>query len=159
MQIVNLSSISGQTIRSPKGKYHLTRHSVSQALGGIKDVGPWGGGHPFDVEYFRIAPGAANFPFHSHAAQWEMYLFVSGTGQVRGPEGSAPVAAGDSVIFKPGEAHQIVNTGEAELVYFAVADHPQADVCTYPDTPGKLAIKPDPRCFMINEASYYELED
>jgi methylated-DNA-[protein]-cysteine S-methyltransferase len=66
---------------------------------------------------------------------------------------------GDSIIFKLGEAHQIRNTGNAELVYFVVADHPQADVAIYPDTPGKLVIKPTLKCFTMNEASYYEPEE
>jgi hypothetical protein len=62
MQIVNLSSIPAQQVQSPKGKYKLSRQSISQVLGGIKDVGTWGGGHPFDVELARVAPGTANFP-------------------------------------------------------------------------------------------------
>src|SRR5271155_5838415 len=116
MQIAKLSSIPEQQVTSPKGRYRLMRQSISLALGGIKDVGTWGGGHPFDVEQVRVAPGAANFPFHAHAAQWEMYLFLSGQGEIRGPDGISAIQAGDSVIFKPGEAHQIRNTGNAELI-------------------------------------------
>lgn len=159
MQIVNPASIPAQQIESPNGKYKLLRQSISQALGGTKDVGTWGGGHPFDVEQVRIAPGAANFPYHAHAAQWEMYLFLSGRGQVRGPENTAEIAAGDHVLFKPGEAHQIINTGPDDLVYYVIADQPMADIATYPDAPGKLAIKPPIRCFTMNEASYYEPGD
>lgn len=159
MQIANISSIPAQQVASPNGKYRLTRQSLSQALGGLKDVGTWGGGHPFDVEHVRLAPGSANFPFHAHAAQWEMYIFTSGSGEVRGPESMAAVTAGDTVIFKPGEAHQVLNTGESELLYYVLADHPQADVATYPDTPGKWAIKPHLKCFIMKEVSYYEAEE
>ena len=35
---------------SPQGKYSLARRSLSIAAGGQKDVGTWGGGHPFDLE-------------------------------------------------------------------------------------------------------------
>jgi uncharacterized cupin superfamily protein len=159
MKIANLSSIPEQRVSSPKGKYQTVRQSISLALGGIKDVGTWNGGHPFDVERVRIAPGAANIPFHAHAAQWEMYIFVGGHGEVRGPDGISAIQAGDSVIFRPGEAHQIRNTGNADLIYLVIADHPQADVATYPDTPGKWVIKPPIICFTMNETSYYEPED
>ncbi len=159
MQIVNLSSIPARQIQSPKGKYKLSRQSISQALGGIKDTGTWGGGHPFDLEQVRLAPGAANFPFHAHAAQWEMYLFLGGTGQVRGAEGMADVSAGDHVLFKPNEPHQIINTGSIELIYYVIADNPQADICTYPDTVDKWAIKPHHKFFTMTDANYYEPED
>jgi uncharacterized cupin superfamily protein len=159
MKIAKLSSIPEQRVSSPQGKYHIVRQSISQALGGIKDVGTWGGGYPFDVEQVRVAPGAANFPFHAHAAQWEMYLFLSGQGEIRGSDGISAIQAGDSVIFRPGEAHQIRNTGNAELIYLVMADHPQADIATYPDTPEKWAIKPQSKFFTMTEASYYGPED
>jgi uncharacterized cupin superfamily protein len=158
MEITRLSEIAAQEERSPKGKYHFLRQSISQALGGIKDVGTWGDGHPFDVEYFRQPPGAANFPFHAHSAQWEMYIFLQGQGSVRGPESTIAIEAGQSIIFRPGEAHQILNTSENELSYFVVADHPLADVVTYPDT-GKWFIRPQEKCFTLTESSYYEPGD
>ena len=156
IKVAHLSEIPARQVRSPQGKYQLRRQSVSEALGGIKDTGEWGGGHPFDVEFFTLAPGAANFPLHAHAAQWEMYLIVSGLGEIRGAEGSVPVAAGDHVMLAPGEPHQIRNTGEADLTYYVVANQPRADVITYPDTPGKFGVKPGLGFFTRNEADYYE---
>ena len=158
MKIAKLSEIPAREIRSPHGKYHLVRQSISQALGGIKDVGTWGGGHPFDVEYFRLPPGAANFPFHAHSAQWELYIFVKGHGSVRGAETTTVVEEGQSIIFKPGETHQILNTSEGELSYLVVADHSLADVIAYPDT-GKWGIKPQGKFFTLTETSYYEPGD
>jgi uncharacterized cupin superfamily protein len=156
MHKANLSSIPEQEIKSPHGRYHLHRRSISQALGGKKDVGDWGGGHPFDLEWVRLPSGAANFPYHAHFAQWEMYVFVSGQGQVRGPSDSVSVEAGDSVIFEPGEAHQIINNGPAELIYYVIANHNRADVVAYPDTPGKWGVKPQLKCFTMVETPYYE---
>jgi uncharacterized cupin superfamily protein len=153
MKIAKLSEVSAREVRSPEGKYHVVRQSISQALGGIKDVGTWGGGHPFDVEYFRLPPGAANFPFHAHSAQWEMYIFLKGRGRVRGPESTITSEEGQSIIFRPGEAHQILNSSENELCYLVVADHSLADVVTYPDT-GKWVIKPQQKCFTLTEISY-----
>lgn len=158
MKIAKLSELPAREVRSPRGKYHVLRQSISQALGGIKDVGTWGGGHPFDVEYFRLPPGAANFPFHAHTAQWEMYIFLRGRGSVRGPESTITIEEGQSIIFRPGEAHQILNTSENDLCYFVVADHALADVITYPDT-GKYVIKPQQKCFIPTEIGYYETGD
>jgi uncharacterized cupin superfamily protein len=158
IEITRLSEIAAQEERSPKEKYHFLRQSISQALGGIKDVGTWGDGHPFDVEYFRQPPGAANFPFDAHSAQWEMYILLQGQGSVRGPESTIAIEAGQSIIFRPGEAHQILNTSENELSYFVVADHSLADVVTYPDT-GKWFIRPQEKCFTLTESSYYEPGD
>ncbi len=159
IKIARLSEIPAKSTRSPHGKYQLERRSVSQALGGTKDVGEWGGGHPFDVEHFTLPPGAAGFPFHAHAAQWEMYLILSGSGEVRGAEGCEPVSAGDHILCAPGEPHQIRNTGTSDLTYYVIANHPRADIATYPDTPGKFVIKPGLQCFTMNEAAYYEPEE
>jgi len=59
-------------------------------------------------------------PFHAHFAQWEMHIFLQGRGSVRGPESTIAIEAGQSIIFSPGEPHQILNTGENELSYFVV---------------------------------------
>jgi uncharacterized cupin superfamily protein len=158
MNKVQLVSIPEEEIKSPHGKYQIRRRSISLALGGKKDIGTWGGGHPFDLEWVRIAPGAMNFPYHAHTAQWEMYVFVSGRGEARGPLETIPVEAGDSVVFAPREAHQIRNTGEADLVYYVIADHHPAEVAVYPDT-GKWGIKPQGKYFTMAEASYYEPGD
>src|SRR6516164_4870385 len=69
--------------RSPRGRFHLFRRHISEALGAPRDAGVAGGGHPFDVELTKLPPGATNFPFHAHAAQWEVYLVLSGSGQLR----------------------------------------------------------------------------
>ena len=72
---------------------------------------PFGDGRPFDVELTRLPPGAVNWPFHSHAAQWELFLVLAGQGKARTPEGVVALAAGDCLLFAPGEAHQLTNPG------------------------------------------------
>ncbi len=158
MQKVHLDSIREDDVKSPRGRYHLYRRNVSIPLGGKKDIGTWGGGHPFDLEWVRIPPGAANFPFHIHAAQWELYAFLEGHGEVRGPDETVTVKAGDHVLFPPGAGHQIRNTGTADLVYYVIADHHPAEVTTYPET-DKRGIKPDGKIFEMKEVPYYGPED
>src|SRR5262249_47337902 len=103
MHIINESKVQEEHRISPKGGYEMFRKHISLALGGVKDVGPWGGGHPFDVELARIPPGKKNFPLHSHAAQTEYYIIISGSGLLlHGKGASQPVKAGDHVILSPG---------------------------------------------------------
>ena len=99
-----------------------------------------------------------NFPFHAHYAQWEMFIFIAGLGELRGPDETIVVGAGDAVIFPPGDAHSIRNTGTADLVYYVIADHALADVVFYPDR-GNWLVKPQRKCFMMAETNYYNEGD
>ena len=143
---------------SPQGKYVLARRSLSLAAGGQKDIGTWGGGHPFDLEIQRIPAGKTNFPFHEHTAQWEAYYILSGSGQVRTPKRKEAVKPGDYLVFPPGEAHQLINTGSADLTFFVIADQPQADVIHYPDS-GKWMTKPHRKAFEMQEVDYFKGEE
>ncbi len=143
---------------SPQGKYGVRRRSLSQAAGGPKDTGTWGGGHPFEVEIHRVPPGKVNFPFHAHSAQWEAYYILSGFGVVRGPKGKEVIQAGDYLVFPPGEAHQIHNHGEEDLTFMVIADQPQADIIHYPES-GKWLMKPQKKCFQMNEVEYFAGEE
>ncbi|HVY71858.1 MAG TPA: cupin domain-containing protein [Verrucomicrobiae bacterium] len=158
MNKVNLDQIDWFEQRSPKGRFHVFRKNVSTALGGKRDIGEWGGGHPFDLELYRMPPGATNFPYHSHASQWEMYLVVDGTGQVRTPAGWEPIRAGDTFLCPPGEPHQIQNNGTVDLLFYVIADNPRADVNHYPDS-NKWGVKPQRKFFTMQEVDYYHGED
>ena len=159
MRILNESDVPEEHRLSPKGRYELHRRHISLALGGIRDTGAWGGGHPFDVELARLPPGKRNYPAHSHAAQTEYYLIISGSGTVRDGAGTdQPIRAGDHFIVPPGEAHQIHNSGDTDLVYYVIADHHRAEVTTYPAT-GKRQIKPEMRIVTLADASYYDGEE
>lgn len=152
------SAIKWVEQRSPRGRFHLFRRHISEALGAPRDAGIAGGGHPFDVEHVRLPPGATNFPFHAHAAQWEVYIVISGSGELRAGDTVAKVAAGDSFVCPPGEPHQLKNTGAAELVYYVIADNPPADIITYPES-NKWFVKPHRKSFTIQEVDYYANEE
>jgi len=143
---------------SPKGTFGLARRSLSIAAGGQKDIGTWGGGHPFDLEIHRIPPGKINFPLHEHSAQWEAYYILSGSGKVRTPKGKETIKAGDYLVFPPGEAHQLINPGFEDLTYLVIADQPQADVIHYPDS-GKWMTKPQRKVFEMAEVDYFKGEE
>jgi uncharacterized cupin superfamily protein len=158
MQIVNQSGVPWEERRSPKGRFHLFRRHLSEPMGAPRGAGVAGGGHPFDVEMTRLAPGAANFPLHAHSAQWELYIILSGSGEVRAGDTATAITAGDVLMCPPGEAHQLRNTGQEELIYYVIADNPPADVGYYPDSQ-KWAILPQRIFFRMQEVPYYEDEE
>ena len=102
-------------------------------------------------------PKAVNWPFHSHSAQWEFYHIVSGRGQVRTPDGNFSVQEGDCLIHPPNEAHQMINTGAVDLIYYVVADNPPSDVTTYPDSKKIKISGQDP--MRVRTADYYDGEE
>jgi uncharacterized cupin superfamily protein len=158
MNKINRGEVREETRSSPQGKYQLFRRHLSLALGGKRDVGTWGGGHPFDVEFVRIPPGAKNFPLHQHSAQWEFYLILEGRGEVSDGTAVQELEPGDALLFQPDSSHQFTNTGAADLVYYVIATNQQADVTFYPET-GGWSVKPQRKHFVMNEVPYYQPGD
>lgn len=158
MNKINLAEVPIEERRSPKGRFHLLSQDISRALTGANGLGKSGLTQPFEVELVRLPPRAVNWPFHSHSAQWEFYLIVSGRGEVRTKEGMFDVREGDCVIHPPGEAHQIKNTAAVDLVYYVIGDNPPSDVCHYPDT-NKWAVPGLERPVRIQAADYYDGEE
>jgi uncharacterized cupin superfamily protein len=89
-----------------------------------------------------VPPGKRAFPFHSHRVNEEMFYVIEGSGEVRIGKEAFPIRAGDIIACPSGgpeSAHQIVNTGSAELRYLAVSTKEPLDVCEYPDS-GKIGV-------------------
>src|SRR5579872_3156913 len=118
---INTSKLVESAWSSPKGKFAGAGKEISESLGRKRLSMDLLERHPFDVEICRIPPGKTPYPYHAHSAQWEFYHVISGSGIVRDREGTTPVEAGDAFIFKPGEPHQITNTGTQDLVLYVVA--------------------------------------
>ena len=162
MKKVNIKEIKEDPWESPKGKYVVAFTGISEALGrdpsSLDLTKRW----PFDLEISRMPPGKSNFPFHAHAAQWEMYLIVSGKGSVRDKDGTTDVVAGDAFIFGPNEPHQITNSGDVDLVYYVIADNPIGESGYYPDS-GKWKVNKTSQADRVvikgNEADYFDGEE
>ena len=157
MNRINLAEVPIEERRSPKGRFHLLSQDISRALAGANGLGKHGQ-QPFEVELVRLPSHATNWPLHSHSAQWEFYLIVSGRGQVRATSGVFDVREGDCFIHPPGEAHQLTNSGAADLVYYVIGDNPPSDVCHYPDS-NKWAVPGMERPVRVQPASYYDGEE
>src|SRR5881227_2546014 len=139
MRKVNLKDVEWQTRQSPKGKFGRRTKEISVALGREPESLDLRKRHPFDLALVRIPQGKTLCPYHSHSAESEMYLVVSGKGKVRDKEGWTEVAAGDAFFFGPGEAHQLANAGDEDCVYYVIADNPRGDMCHYPES-AKFAV-------------------
>lgn len=89
-----------------------------------------------------VPPGKKAFPRHAHHANEEMFFVVSGEGTYRLGEETYPIREGDVIGAPAGDAstaHQIVNTGSAELRYLGFSTRLDPDVTEYPDS-NKFAV-------------------
>lgn len=158
MSHVHLPSLPWEEQRSPGGKFHSVCRNISVALGGIRNGGTWCGGHPFDVQVRRIPPGASICPFHSHLAQWELFVIKSGRGTVRAGSETHVVTQGAVFVHPPGEPHQLTNTGAADLEVLIIADNPPLDAFHYPDS-DKWGLRPPGKYFRMTETGYFDGEE
>ncbi len=155
MKKVNLNDIPWTERKSPKGRFHIFRRSVAKAFRSAKTGPKLPGQAPFEVELVRVPPGTANFPFHSHAAEWEFYLIVSGTGTMRAGKKSVRIKTGDCLLNPPGEPHQIINTGERDLLYYVIANNSVADIWHYPNS-DKWGFTVGPKIFKLSPIPYFD---
>src|SRR3954453_2346229 len=123
MKKINIADLKEETWTTPKGKFAAAFKGVSEALGRKRDLTDLAERHAFDLEICRIPAGKLNYPYHMHSAQWELYHVMAGRGKVRHQDGMTPIEEGDAFIFGPGEAHQIMNDGEDDLVVYVIADN------------------------------------
>lgn len=161
MRKVNIQDVPEQQHHSPKGKFEVYYKDISVELGRERESFDLLKRHPFDLTLVRVPKGKSLCPYHSHSAEFELYLVVSGRGNVRHKDGTTEVGAGDAFLFIPGEAHQLTNGGDEDFVYYVIADNPIADSCFYPDS-GKFAVRKESSDYVIvrgEDAEYYDGEE
>ncbi|MBI4622028.1 MAG: cupin domain-containing protein [Verrucomicrobia bacterium] len=158
MQTIHIPDLPWEEQHSPTRKFHSFCRNVSLALGGLRNTGTWGGGHPFDLQIRRIPPGAAICPFHSHFAQWELFVVQAGNGTVRASGETHAITTGEVFVHPPGEPHQLINTGSIDLEVFIIADNPDLDAFHYPDS-HKWGLRPPGKYFRMAEVCYFDGEE
>ncbi len=159
MKKVNTDQLAEVEWESPKGNFKGAGREVSIALGRVPESTDLLERHPFDVEILRIPPGKAPYPYHSHSAQWEFYHVISGRGVARDADGETDIEPGDAFVFKPGEAHQLRNTGDEDLIVYLVADNPIGESWHYPDS-GKWGVQSPQKIRLRSEGlDYYDGEE
>jgi uncharacterized cupin superfamily protein len=90
----------------------------------------------------EVEPGKRAFPYHNHHGNEELFVVLSGSGEVRIGAATHPVRAGDVVACPAGgpeTAHQIVNSGTATLRYLGISTMKDPEVVEYPDS-GKFGV-------------------
>ena len=115
-----------------KGKFDARMGEVAIMLGAQK----------LGYNVTEIPPGVAAFPFHNHRNNEEMFFILAGSGELRLGYERHPLRAGDIVACPPGDrttAHQIINTGSANLRFLAVSTMLNPEICEYPDS-GKFSV-------------------
>jgi uncharacterized cupin superfamily protein len=155
---INVDDVPWDEWWSPKKKFHGASKELSIALGAQRNTPTDSGGHPFDLELQKLAPGECGCPFHSHAAQWELFLITRGRATVRAGHERHELVAGDVVLHPPREPHQILNPGPDELEFLLIADNPPVDYCHYPDSQ-KWGLREPRLFFRPNEVEYYDGEE
>jgi uncharacterized cupin superfamily protein len=157
-RVVHPDSLPWEEWTSTNRKYRGTSKELSIALGAKRNTPTGLGGHPFDLELSRLAPGECGSPFHSHAAQWEMFLILAGHGTVRAGSETHTVKPGDVVLHPPGEPHKITNRGETELLFFLITDNPPVEYWHYPDS-NKWGLRAPRKFFRTTDVDYWDGEE
>jgi uncharacterized cupin superfamily protein len=159
MRKINSAEITEEVWSSPKGKFGMTDKLISELLGRQPKSTDLRERHPFDLEICRVPAGLKHCPYHSHSAQWEFYIIISGAGTVRHQDGNSPIGPGDSFVFKPGEAHQIQSDPTQDLVFYVIADNPVGESCYYPDSQKWIVRSPERRLIRSDNLDYFDGEE
>ncbi|MFP4564605.1 MAG: cupin domain-containing protein [Spirochaetia bacterium] len=103
-----------------------------------------------------LEQGKYSYPYHFHHNAEEIFLILSGNGELRTPAGIAEIHEGNIIFFEKGEsgAHQAFNPHATPLVYIDLRTVDSLDVCEYPDS-GKVNILPKRDIFQRGKDSGY----
>lgn len=158
--ILNLSE--APVLSDSHGDHFAYSMSPLAAGLGAKDIG---------ANVTRVPPGKAAFPIHHHRANEEHFFILAGSGVLRYGQQNYDVRVNDYIVTPPGgpeRAHQLVNTGDEDLVYLAISTMVIPEVVGYPDT-GKTGVRIAPgrepaSRFLVDEdkkntRSYWQDED
>lgn len=89
----------------------------------------------FGVNLTRLAPRSPSSVRHAHTKQDEFIYILAGRPTLRTNDGETRLGPGMCAGFKAGtgDAHQLVNDTEEEVVYLEIGDRSPDDAVTYPD--------------------------
>ena len=101
-----------------------------------------------EVYFYSIPPGKANYPYHYHCANEEVFHIITGKGTLRTPDGEMIISEGDVIVMPANEngAHQLINTSDSPLVYLEVKTSAIPEICIQPDSNKAILISP-PKIF------------
>jgi len=98
-----------------------------------KSLGDYTGLTGFGFHLIEVSPGKESTEYHMHYHEDECCYVLSGSGVVVINEQEYPIAAGDFIAYpKGGDAHTMINTGDAPLQCIVVGERLAFDVGDYP---------------------------
>jgi uncharacterized cupin superfamily protein len=137
--IVNLDELDPQPMPAP---FAPTGDTAERYAGRIAPIGARIGMKQMGANLTVIGPGKRAFPFHNHHGNEELFIILDGRGELRFGPDRHPVRAGDIISCPSGGpevAHQLINTGDTDMRYLAIATSRSPEVAEFPDT-GKYAV-------------------
>lgn len=101
----------------------------------------------FGVNLTRLPPGSASALRHAHEKQDEFVYILEGSCTLVTDAGETPLSAGMCAGFRAGtgDAHHLVNQGNADCLYLEVGDRTRFEKVTYPDDDLMILPGPDGR--------------
>ncbi|MBI3481298.1 MAG: cupin domain-containing protein [Nitrosomonadales bacterium] len=89
----------------------------------------------FGVNLTRLLPGAGSSLRHAHARQDEFVYILQGHPVLLTDAGETQLSPGMCAGFKAGtgNAHQLLNRTDAEIIYLEIGDRSPGDSVVYPD--------------------------
>lgn len=150
--IIHLNELNLREKESPVFEFCWKTSEDLSAAAGQKD---------FCSNIRVLEKGKYSYPYHYHHNSDEIFVILSGKGDLRTPDGIKCVGTGDVLLFERGAeaAHQIYNGNDEPLVYLDLRSLNKLDVCEYPDT-GKVNILPRRDIFHKGgSADYFDGEE
>jgi uncharacterized cupin superfamily protein len=104
-------------------------------------VGARAGSKELGASLYELGAGAVSSPFHFHHNNEELLVVLSGSPQLRRPDGRHQLAAGDVVALPTGPdgAHRLENDGPESARVLIVSTRNFPDVADHPDS-GKIVF-------------------
>ena len=99
----------------------------------------------FGVNLTRVEPGGVSALRHAHATQDEFIYVLEGRPTLITNAGETQLSPGMCAGFKAatGDAHQLVNRSDNDVVYLEVGDRSPGDAVFYPDDDIKAVLGAD----------------
>ncbi|AVQ00139.1 cupin [Ahniella affigens] len=89
----------------------------------------------FGVNLTRLAPGAYSSLRHAHSMEEEFVYILSGQPTLRTNRGDTQLRPGMCAGFRAGngDAHQLINLSDQDVVFLEIGDRVEGDTVSYPD--------------------------
>lgn len=111
----------------------------------------------FGVNLTRLAPGAVSALRHAHTRQDEFIYILQGHPTLVTDAGPTSLAPGMCAGFPAGtgDAHQLRNDSDEEVLYLEVGDRTPGDAASYPDDDLQAQMVDGAWCFLHKDGRRY----